>query len=166
MAKHALMQQKKSLNMEFDMKTRLIELINEVLEDINLFGADKKCIVYLDKETLYIKDYSLEQEKIIYLDEERKFITLFELLVRLVDMDYRTNKKELPAYSIAVKCCRQLTGLSQIKFAEFIGSTRRTVEDWESGKRNIGIEKLLIVAEKCGLKKKTILNVFFEDESK
>lgn len=35
---------------------------------------------------------------------------------------------------MTIKEMRTLTGLSQVKFAEFIGTSRRNIENWESDK--------------------------------
>ena len=35
-----------------------------------------------------------------------------------------------------IRRMRRETGMSQVKFSEYFGIPRRTVEDWESGKHN------------------------------
>ena len=132
------------------------EFIKKVLEDIALAGANTGCIVYLDKESMLISDYSLEEEKVIYMDEARARMPLFQLLVTLISFDYAEKNHPLPIYAIIIKAMRNIKLLSQVKFAEFLGVPRRTLEDWESGARRLSFEKLIDVGKRCGIDPDTV----------
>lgn len=70
------------------------------------------------------------------MDEKR----FDELLESVKEMDRIAKGKEKPTRSVTfaepqVQRIRERTGLSQTKFARLIGVSRRTLENWEQGRR-------------------------------
>ncbi len=63
-----------------------------------------------------------------------------ELLESVQEMDTITKGKKKPARTFQrpepeVKAIRERTGLSQSRFAQIIGVSKRTLENWEQGRR-------------------------------
>jgi len=63
-----------------------------------------------------------------------------ELLESVKEMDQIAKGKEKPTRSVTlaepqVQRIRERTGLSQTKFARLIGVSKRTLENWEQGRR-------------------------------
>jgi putative transcriptional regulator len=64
-----------------------------------------------------------------------------ELLESVKEMDKVAKGKKKPSRHFTfkepeVKNIREKTGLSQIHFAQLIGVSKRTLENWEQGRRN------------------------------
>ena len=64
-----------------------------------------------------------------------------ELLASVQEMDTIVNKKTQPARKTEfaepeVKSIRDKIGLSQVRFAGLIGVSKRTLENWEQGRRH------------------------------
>ncbi|MET0069839.1 MAG: NadS family protein [Candidatus Thiodiazotropha sp.] len=64
-----------------------------------------------------------------------------ELLASVKEMDEIAKGKKAPSRrfefpELEVKAIREKTGLSQSRFAMLIGVSRRTVENWEQGRRH------------------------------
>ena len=63
-----------------------------------------------------------------------------ELLESVKEMDQIAKSEKKPARSFTIKepqvqRIRERTGLSQTKFARLIGVSKRTLENWEQGRR-------------------------------
>lgn len=73
-----------------------------------------------------------------------------ELLASIEEMDQIANGKKAPSrqHQFAepeVKAIREKTGLSQSRFAMLIGVSKRTLENWEQGRRHpTGPAKVLL----------------------
>ncbi|PIE41930.1 MAG: transcriptional regulator [Gammaproteobacteria bacterium] len=64
-----------------------------------------------------------------------------ELLASVQEMDEIVKGNAEPSRSFEypepeVKCIREKTGLSQSRFARLIGVSKRTLENWEQGRRH------------------------------
>lgn len=51
----------------------------------------------------------------------------------------------------AIRIIREWTNLTQKEFAERIGKSKRTIEQYEAGTVNYGIEVLLTIAKEFGI---------------
>lgn len=73
-----------------------------------------------------------------------------ELMDSVKDMDAITKGKKKPGRvhrfkEPEVKVIREMTGLSQVRFATLIGVSHRTLENWEQGRRHpTGPAKVLL----------------------
>ena len=131
--------------------------LNEVLEDCRTFGPAYKCYYYLDRKTGAFCDYSLEQEKIMNIDETTKQTTLFDLLCLFVALDLSSRRCFTPTAAIIV-ACRNISSLTQTKYAEKIGVSVKVLSAWEQGARNASLNNMLSVCKIIGLD----YNSFFE----
>ena len=64
-----------------------------------------------------------------------------ELLASVQEMDEIVQGKKAAVQVTEfpepeVKCIREKTGLSQVRFASLIGLSKRTLENWEQGRRH------------------------------
>lgn len=137
---------------------RLIELINEVLEEIHLRGAMQECTVYIiNQDGQYlISDFSIFPEKILYMDEIRVKATLFELLSELIMHDYERHGKEITRYATIMKSLRQINSKSIVAFAKTYNIPRRTIECWESGTKP-DLLRFLNIANQCGISQNIVI---------
>lgn len=144
-------------------KNRIIELAESLLEDINIFGANYIITVYIDKASNNMNDYDIDKEKIIYMDEYSFKCTLFECLVFIIHQDYLSSSKESSRLSCCVKAIRNISGIrTLVEFAKKHSIALRTIEDWDSSRRNIPINKLMELASVYNIDKATILTTVYD----
>jgi putative transcriptional regulator len=70
--------------------------------------------------------------------DEKMFSELFES-VKEMDAIHKGKKKPSRVFELPepeVKAIREKTGLSQTQFARLIGVSKRTLENWEQGRRH------------------------------
>ena len=134
-------------------------LISEVLEDIMLFGLNAICYKYISKSDGFIKDYLLEEagdEEPLYIDEEREKVTLYELLVSLVEQNSIIEITELSCKLIGA---RYIADLTQQELADKLSIHRQTVGKYENGERKPKLERLQEIAKECNMP----LKLFIEE---
>lgn len=134
------------------------KLINEVLEDIFLYGLNTICYKYISNNDNYIKDYLLEEagnEEPLYIDEKREKTTLFDLLVDLFGQNSVVEITELSCKLIAV---RKIAGLTQQELADNLNIHRQSIGKYENGERKPKLERLQEVARACNVP----VNLFLE----
>lgn len=120
--------------------------LNQVLEDCVTFGPSYQCYYYLNRENQAFIAYSLEKEDIIYIDEITRSTTLFDLFCYLIAIDLYQQKHYSPGAVVTI-ACRNISGLTQEKFANALGISVRTLQQWEQGVRKINLENILAVCK-------------------
>ena len=120
--------------------------LNKVLEDCVTFGPSYQCFYYLNRENHAFIAYSLEKEDIIYNDEITRSTTLFDLFCYLIASDLFKQKHYSPGAVVTI-ACRSISGLTQEKFANALGVSVRTLQQWEQGARKINLENILAVCK-------------------
>lgn len=142
------------------MTTRKLDLktaIEDVIEDCRMFGIDKKCYIYVLNGKY--AGYSLEKEHIIYIDEETIESDLFNLLVSLIENDFKISNAKFTRKMIIARAIWNIKGISLKNLSEIAKIPLITLESWNSGKRTPSLENLLNYANKVGLPASSIFNV-------
>lgn len=138
---------------KLDLKTA----IEDVIEDCRMFGIDKKCYIYVLNSKY--AGYSLEPEHIIYIDEETIESDLFNLLVSLIENDFKISNAKFTRKMIIARAIWNIKGISLKNLSEIAKIPLITLESWNSGKRTPTLENLLNYAIKVGLPASSIFNV-------
>lgn len=126
-----------------------VDVINEILEDIVLYGLDEPCYLINEIDKPYYRDYLLKSEfetSDISKSEEIEETTLIKALFEFVELN-----SALPRPPIAYKllAIRSLAGLSQAKLAEQLGVDPKNYSKWETGERNPKLDSLIKIAQIC-----------------
>ena len=147
----------------------LKKFINEVLEDIDLAGADCPAVLYSEKSRPEnIIDYLLKEdadaearEEGLHIDEIRTEMPLFQVLIELVNALKNKAAGEPTAYTAAtISAARNVKRLTQAELGEKIGASGKVVQNWESGFRKPKLETALKIMNVCGINQKYILQYY------
>ena len=109
---------------------RVEYLINEVLEDISVFGKNKECVLFVIKNELEDYEVSTGEPILKCSDEETKTSTLIDLLNFLI------SERENTRLGALLKANRLAEGLTQQTAADKVGVNIRTMQKWEAEERS------------------------------
>lgn len=139
-------------------------VIDEVLEDISLYGLEEPCILLVNQNGE--KDYLLKSEydEVAYIDETRHEMTLFQALIYMVvDLKILQYGEDPGLNAAFITSCRLVKGESQKEFSNALGIPLRSLEDWERGNRvTRNIATIYKIADYSGVNADKFIRVIYQ----
>ena len=126
-------------------------IIEELLEEIDIYGLDEKCVVIKEKGKEYFTDYLLNSEFNEFKigeNEEFYYTTLFNALVIFIEENSVIDRGKI-AYKLLA--ARNIAGLTQKQVADQMGIEYKNYAKWETGERKPKIDNLKKIAEICNI---------------
>lgn len=111
-----------------DSPERLEYLINEVLEDIDLYGM-YHLVALIFKGDFVLEDYEHREDLILYADEKAYKVKLIELLIMLYSFKTKTK------IGSVLRAFRMANDLSIETLTKLVGIPYRSYQSWELGDR-------------------------------
>lgn len=119
---------------------RIETIINDILEDIRIFGGQKACyIIHSRRNPAIIGDYLVigeDDEKVKYIDEQMEQSTLLDTLFEFVAAKKQAELGKITVSCVLICAARYILQLTQPSFAKLFNVSLSTVQSWETDRRN------------------------------
>lgn len=128
--------------------------IQEICEDIALWGYNSPAYLYLSKDGKiidYLPAAASAEEKILYIDEECIETTLFNVLWNYIASMCMTAGKPYTNAGIWCTSARLALNMTMEDLANELNVSVESISMWERGLRNPKIDKLIKFAYKHNL---------------
>lgn len=123
------------------------EIIDEILEDIDLYGKNHIAYVFRDEYSI-ITDYDIECTK----EDENDNPYETTLINALADFIYEDSILETTRGGALIKAYRLSKKMTQTQVAEQMQITYQVYQNWENGKKVPNFENVIKLANVFGFK--------------
>lgn len=134
----------------------LTNIINELLEETDLYPLDEQVVVFFKDNSpvdyLLLSEFNQKQDT--FIDEKREVMNLFEALTTFVK-ENTSIERTLLACKILV--CRNIANLTQEELAQKIGFERKNYSKYETGERTPKLENLKKISSACNIDLKYLI---------
>ena len=121
-----------------DSPERLDYLINQCLDDIDLYGMYHS-VALIFKDDFVLEDYEHRDDLKLYVDEKAYKVKLIELLIMLYSFKTKTR------IGSVLRAFRMANDKSQQNIVDATGIAYRTYQSWELGDRMPNAKDLFII---------------------